>query len=205
MRYFMLLMTLFFIACSNRVEIIERRIVVKQPSQGQNIITPIYGEDRSGVDVKPKKSSNTTSIQPSINAYKNAHKSTNIKIQQNIPSNNLQANNLKASQNPNDKLSVYFDFNSYKLKAKADEKLKNFKKTSSYLLLQGNCDEVGSEQYNYNLGLKRAKSVRQALLKLGFDANKIFIKSFGKTKPICFEDTKICHAKNRRVDLVLAK
>lgn len=73
------------------------------------------------------------------------------------------------------------------------------------VLLEGNCDELGSEKYNYSLGLRRANSVKSSLISLGINKDRIFVKSFGKTKPICNENTKSCHQKNRRVDLILGK
>ena len=66
--------------------------------------------------------------------------------------------------------------------------------------LEGNCDEWGSDEYNYALGLKRAKSTKDALVADGVDASKIVMVSFGESNPICNEKNKSCWKMNRRVD-----
>ena len=66
--------------------------------------------------------------------------------------------------------------------------------------LEGNCDEWGSDEYNYALGLKRAKGVRDALSAKGVSANDFILISYGESNPVCTEHTKSCWAQNRRVD-----
>ena len=66
--------------------------------------------------------------------------------------------------------------------------------------LEGNCDEWGSDEYNYALGLKRAKTVKDILVAEGFDINKISMVSYGESNPVCTEHTKECWSQNRRVD-----
>ncbi len=67
--------------------------------------------------------------------------------------------------------------------------------------VEGNCDEFGTNEYNYALGLKRAKSVRTILINQGIPANKISIVSYGESNPVCTGHTAPCHAKNRRVEI----
>jgi len=66
--------------------------------------------------------------------------------------------------------------------------------------LEGNCDEWGSDEYNYALGLKRAKAVKQAMIAEGVDASNISMVSYGENSPVCTDKTQECWAKNRRVD-----
>jgi peptidoglycan-associated lipoprotein len=66
--------------------------------------------------------------------------------------------------------------------------------------LEGNCDEWGSDEYNYALGLKRAKTVKDILVAEGFDINKISMVSYGESNPVCTEHTKECWGQNRRVN-----
>jgi OmpA-OmpF porin, OOP family len=71
-----------------------------------------------------------------------------------------------------------------------------------YVTLEGNTDSVGSEQYNYGLGLRRAKAVESVLVKhFGVQASRIRVKSWGETKPIATNDTAEGRSRNRRVDL----
>jgi peptidoglycan-associated lipoprotein len=67
--------------------------------------------------------------------------------------------------------------------------------------VEGNCDEFGTNEYNYALGLKRAKAVRSVLINQGIPASKISIVSYGESNPVCTGHTAPCHAKNRRVEI----
>ena len=66
--------------------------------------------------------------------------------------------------------------------------------------LEGNCDEWGTDEYNYALGLKRAKSAKDALIADGIDENKIMLISFGESNPLCNDKNSKCWKMNRRVD-----
>ena len=104
---------------------------------------------------------------------------------------------------------VYFDFDKYNIKDSevgVVENVANLLKDSQgnwTLRIEGNCDEWGSDEYNYALGLKRAKSVKTALIDLGLDSNKLTIISYGETNPVCTSHTKECWAKNRRDNFTL--
>jgi len=68
--------------------------------------------------------------------------------------------------------------------------------------VEGHCDMRGSDEYNYALGLKRAKSAKEALVSRGgIDPSKIIIVSYGESSPECTRDySEECLAKNRRVE-----
>jgi peptidoglycan-associated lipoprotein len=74
---------------------------------------------------------------------------------------------------------------------------------SDKLLIEGNCDERGTEEYNRALGERRALAARQALAKLGVDPRLIRTESFGKDKPVDPGHDEAAWAKNRRDDFVL--
>jgi len=105
--------------------------------------------------------------------------------------------------------SIYFDFDKFNIKEDEAEKVDHNAKiamgdASSYLVkVEGNCDEWGSDEYNYALGLKRANSVKDALVEKGIDASRISMVSYGESNPVCSDKTKECWAKNRRVDFKL--
>ncbi len=52
------------------------------------------------------------------------------------------------------------------------------------VLIAGNCDERGTQEYNIALGAKRAQSARAFLISNGVDASRIRTKSNGKTRPL---------------------
>ncbi len=102
---------------------------------------------------------------------------------------------------------VYFASDKYNLDDEQIQRLMSdlpkIKKLTSEgkILVEGNCDEFGTDEYNYALGLKRAKTVRSLLVNAGIDANKINIVSYGESNPICTINAPACHAKNRRVEI----
>jgi len=113
---------------------------------------------------------------------------------------------VKEFENRLKKLTVYFDFDKYNIKEsewpKVEELAKLIKefKGSFIIRIEGNCDEWGTEEYNYALGLKRAKVVKDALVKLGVNAKKLTVISYGELNPVCMAHNKECWAKNRRDD-----
>ena len=73
------------------------------------------------------------------------------------------------------------------------------------LRIEGNTDEVGSDEYNHALGLKRAKSVMLFLRSNGIAQSRMDLVSYGESNPVCTGNSAACHAKNRRVEINLAK
>lgn len=101
--------------------------------------------------------------------------------------------------------SIYFAFDKYDLQSSQEEKVVNgakLLKSSSDLRLkiEGNCDEWGTDEYNYALGLKRAKSVKDALIAQGVSRSNMSIISYGESNPKCNSKTQECWRQNRRVD-----
>lgn len=72
------------------------------------------------------------------------------------------------------------------------------------LVLEGHCDERGSEDYNMALGQNRAHQVKEALVKQGVSADRIKLISLGKEKPFCSQANESCWSQNRRAHFVLA-
>jgi peptidoglycan-associated lipoprotein len=71
------------------------------------------------------------------------------------------------------------------------------------LLIEGNCDERGTEEYNRALGERRALALREALAKIGVDPMRVRTISYGKDKPADPGHDDAAWAKNRRGDFIL--
>ncbi len=98
---------------------------------------------------------------------------------------------------------IHFDFDKYFIRDDAKpaletnaEWLKQFE--SIHILIEGHCDERGTEEYNLALGEKRAKSTLDYLVSLGISADRIKIISYGKSQPIDPEHNEDAWQKNRR-------
>jgi len=71
-------------------------------------------------------------------------------------------------------------------------------------LIEGHCDERGTEEYNRALGEKRAQALREYLAsKLGVDAGNIRTLSYGKDRPAVPDHNDAAWAKNRRGEFVV--
>ena len=74
------------------------------------------------------------------------------------------------------------------------------------MVIEGHCDERGSEDYNMALGDNRAKTVRDALIHQGISADRIKLISLGKEKPFCTTaENESCWSQNRRAHFVMQK
>jgi peptidoglycan-associated lipoprotein len=74
---------------------------------------------------------------------------------------------------------------------------------STKLLIEGYCDERGTEEYNRSLGERRALALREALAKIGVDPSRVRTISYGKDKPADPGHDESAWAKNRRGEFVL--
>lgn len=105
--------------------------------------------------------------------------------------------------------TINFDFDKFNIRADMQGKVDSNAKiangeASVYMIkLEGNCDEWGSDEYNYALGLRRTNSVKSALVDQGVAAERITMVSYGESNPVCSEKTQACWASNRRVDFKL--
>ena len=71
------------------------------------------------------------------------------------------------------------------------------------ILIEGHCDERGTEQYNLALGDRRANIAREYLATLGVDPSRIRTVSYGEERPFDPGHDESAWAKNRRAHLVL--
>jgi peptidoglycan-associated lipoprotein len=105
--------------------------------------------------------------------------------------------------------SLYFDFGAYSISSNMQSVLahdiQRAKQTSAKIKIEGNCDEFGTDEYNYALGLKRAKAVKDAMVSEGINPSRIVIFSYGESNPVCNNMSDECYQRNRRVDLKLAR
>jgi peptidoglycan-associated lipoprotein len=65
------------------------------------------------------------------------------------------------------------------------------------VLIAGNCDDRGTEEYNLALGWRRANAARDYLVAKGVDASRIQTISYGKDRPVALGDNEQAWAQNR--------
>ena len=113
---------------------------------------------------------------------------------------------LIASLEANSK-AVYFDFDKFTVRKDqqanidANAALFNSSEAKGFSIkVEGNCDEFGTDEYNYALGLKRAKSVKDGLVAKGMNTDRVTVVSYGESNPTCTDKNKACWDKNRRAE-----
>lgn len=105
---------------------------------------------------------------------------------------------------------VLFDFNSDTPRADAaavlDLVADNMRRDvpDAQLTLLGHTDAIGSDQYNYDLSMRRARSVFQALVNRGCSPTQLSTVAIGKNQPIAPNDTEAGRALNRRVEFLIS-
>ena len=103
---------------------------------------------------------------------------------------------------------TYFDYDKYDLRAQDSTVVQQdaaflLKYPDMKIVIEGHCDERGSEEYNIALGQNRAESLQKALVNEGIPASRIRVISVGKEKPFCTESNEQCWQENRRDHLKL--
>ena len=103
--------------------------------------------------------------------------------------------------------SLYFDYKDARIRPDHDRLLDEHARKltanrKAKLRIEGHADERGSDAYNKQLGMKRAKSVKQALTRRGVNPAQIKLLSHGKARPKVKGHDEASWAENRRADLI---
>lgn len=105
--------------------------------------------------------------------------------------------------------TVYFDFDSATIKPPEESKLADlanyFKNNDKFegLIIEGNCDERGTEKYNLSLGERRALAAREYLHNLGVDDHRLKTVTYGASRAVDPGHDETAWKKNRRDEFVL--
>lgn len=104
---------------------------------------------------------------------------------------------------------VYFDYDRFSIRKDAipvlEENAQVLVKglSGKDIVIEGHCDERGTESYNMVLGERRASAVKEFLVDLGVSGDKIQVVSYGKERPVCTDQNEQCWQENRRGHFVL--
>jgi peptidoglycan-associated lipoprotein len=100
---------------------------------------------------------------------------------------------------------IYFEFDKSALRPDALDALTSStawlkENADALVLIEGNCDERGTAEYNLALGDRRAKSAMDYLEANGIAKERLSTVSYGKERPVCMERSEECMNQNRRAD-----
>jgi peptidoglycan-associated lipoprotein len=76
-------------------------------------------------------------------------------------------------------------------------------KTDRVVVVEGNCDERGSNEYNMSLGENRAIIIRNYLVQSGISADRIQTRSYGEEKPAVVGNDESAWSRNRRGEFAI--
>ncbi len=100
---------------------------------------------------------------------------------------------------------VFFAFDSYELDAKSREVLQKKAQAlkvmaDTRIVIEGYCDDRGTEEYNLALGERRARATYEFLVLMGVAPGRMSIVSYGEDNPLDPAKTEAAYAKNRRCE-----
>ena len=105
---------------------------------------------------------------------------------------------------------VHFAYNQFTLE---DQARLTLEQNAVYLrsnpalkvVIEGHCDDRGSDEYNLALGERRAVAARNYLLSLGIAAERLTIISYGEEQPLVTGASEEAWTKNRRAEFKVAR
>jgi peptidoglycan-associated lipoprotein len=101
--------------------------------------------------------------------------------------------------------TIYFDYDKSEIRADQRPTLQANaqwlrENPTATILVEGNCDERGTREYNIALGNRRATATMEYLVSLGVEAGRIEIISYGEERPVAQGSNESAWARNRRAD-----
>lgn len=106
--------------------------------------------------------------------------------------------------------TVYFDYDKSAIRSSEKSKVAavaDYMKANpnQNLVVEGHCDERGTDEYNRALGERRALSIRESLIGMGTPADRITTTSWGKDRPAELGHDEAAWSRNRRGEFTLIK
>jgi peptidoglycan-associated lipoprotein len=103
---------------------------------------------------------------------------------------------------------IAFQFNSSKLTDLGKGRIylvaqRLMEKSDVVVVLEGHADVIGDEEFNMQLGLRRAETVKMELEQLGIPPERMSVASLGETKPLIDKEDSWARAVNRRVEFMI--
>ena len=103
---------------------------------------------------------------------------------------------------------ILFEYDSSELQSVAKTNIESLAKIlkkyqDTNILIEGDTDDKGSEEYNQKLSERRAQAVSDYQKNLGVDGSRISTVGLGELNPIASNDTEYGRQQNRRVEVAI--
>lgn len=105
---------------------------------------------------------------------------------------------------------ILFDFDKYEVKEGIKPSLTTLARALKEnrdirIKIDGYTDFIGSEGYNLELSVKRARAIKNYLVSKGAIDNNISIEGYGEQNPVSSNSTEQGRARNRRVEFIISR
>jgi peptidoglycan-associated lipoprotein len=202
---FLLVLVLLTVGCSAFHEV----TVVSHGEEVAAVETPVLPVIVStSPTMEPEKVDTPSPLAPPINAIPSTPPMV-LPSAKDSSAKDIFAQSAEDSTLPWTLQDVFFDYDQMTIRRDAIPILEQNAKVvlkryaNRQVLIQGHCDERGTEAYNFILGERRATAVKNYFVSFGVDASQLRVLSLGKSQPFCQERTISCLQQNRRAHFVL--
>ena len=105
---------------------------------------------------------------------------------------------------------ILFDYDKYVIRADARPYFSSIaswmnEHLRTKIIIEGHCDERGTNEYNLALGEKRANAAKNYLISLGVSPSRMTVITYGEEKPVCSSHDEGCWQLNRRAHFVVTE
>ncbi len=137
-------------------------------------------------------------------AYDSSYANTGI-IEDEVKDSAYDADAYADTQKQVELERIHFAFDKYDLDTNSRQILQNNalymeQNPHTSIILEGHCDERGSDEYNLALGERRARAAAQYLINLGVESSRIRTISYGEEKPLNPASNEAAWRLNRRAE-----
>jgi len=165
--------------------------------------------ETGSVTVTPRESTTYTALATGPGGE--ARSSTRVTVVERSMSPSVLSTDIESLQEAISEGSVrpiFFDYDQAELtsdsKAILEENARWFRRfPAAQVIIEGHCDERGTEEYNLALGDRRAEAVRQFLLQVGLESTRLDTISYGEERPFAQGYDERAYRQNRRAHFVV--
>lgn len=160
--------------------------------------------------VRPAETIKEEATKPAVEIKREAVEEVVVPTEKEVKEEKFQETAIPLTENETSILKdVLFDYDKYSVRHDArpvlDAIASYLKKERISIVIEGHCDERGTNEYNLALGERRAKAVRDYLSSLGISQARMSFVTYGEEKQLCYEQNESCWQKNRRAHFVASK
>jgi len=103
---------------------------------------------------------------------------------------------------------IYFSFDQATIRPDMEDRMTNNaiflqQNPGIKVVIEGNCDDRGTKEYNLALGQRRAINAKKYLINLGIESHRIRTVSYGEEQPLFLEGDAFAWSQNRRDDFII--